>query len=96
MAIHSRTIAWKVPWTEEPGRDPGRAPWGRKESDTTEGLHFHPRVQHSLPRLQLVQGESTPGSLGGREEKRGLDQCFLIYLHHWLAGPHCLRCRRGL
>ena len=20
MAIHSRTIAWKVPWTEEPGR----------------------------------------------------------------------------
>ena len=20
MAIHSRTIAWKMPWTEEPGR----------------------------------------------------------------------------
>ena len=20
MAIHSRTVAWKVPWTEEPGR----------------------------------------------------------------------------
>ena len=20
MAIHSRTIAWKIPWTEEPGR----------------------------------------------------------------------------
>ena len=20
MAIHSRTIAWKTPWTEEPGR----------------------------------------------------------------------------
>ena len=40
MAIHSSTIAWKVPWTEDPGRDPGRAPWGRKESDTTEQLHF--------------------------------------------------------
>ena len=20
MAIHSRTIVWKIPWTEEPGR----------------------------------------------------------------------------
>ena len=20
MAIHSRTVAWKIPWTEEPGR----------------------------------------------------------------------------
>ena len=20
MAVHSRTIAWKIPWTEEPGR----------------------------------------------------------------------------
>ena len=20
MAIHSRTFAWKIPWTEEPGR----------------------------------------------------------------------------
>ena len=25
MAIHSSTIAWKIPWTEEPGK-------GRKES----------------------------------------------------------------
>ena len=35
MAIHSSTIAWKIPWTEEPG-----SPWGRKESDTTERLHL--------------------------------------------------------
>ena len=33
MAIHSSTIAWKIPWTEEPG---GYSPWGRKELDTTE------------------------------------------------------------
>ena len=37
MAPHSSTLAWKIPWTEEPGR----APWGRQESDTTERLHFH-------------------------------------------------------
>ena len=38
MAIHSSIIAWKIPWTEEPGRL--HSPWGRKESDTTERLHF--------------------------------------------------------
>ena len=38
MAPHSSTLAWKIPWTEEPG---GYSPWGREESDTTEQLHFH-------------------------------------------------------
>ena len=38
MATHSSTLAWKIPWTEEPGR---LQPWGREESDTTERLHFH-------------------------------------------------------
>jgi len=33
MAPHSSTLAWKIPWTEEPGRlkDPGTA----KESEVT-------------------------------------------------------------
>ena len=35
MTTHSSTLAWKIPWTEEPG------PWRREESDTTERLHFH-------------------------------------------------------
>ena len=39
MAPHSSTLAWKIPWTEEPDRL--RSPWGRTESDTTEQLHFH-------------------------------------------------------
>ena len=86
MAPHSSTLAWKIPWTEEPGRlqsmgsqrvghcwatslslftcmhwrrkwQPtpvflpgeshgrrslvGCSPWGLKESDTAERLHFH-------------------------------------------------------
>ena len=36
MAIHSITIAWKIPWTEEPGRLQSMGT--RKESDTTERL----------------------------------------------------------
>ena len=33
MATHSSILAWRTPWTEEPG---GYNPWGHKESDTTE------------------------------------------------------------
>ena len=85
MAPHSSTLAWKIPWTEEPGRlqsmgslrvghdwatslllftfmhwrrkwqptpvflsgkshgrrsPVGYSPWGRRESDTTERLHW--------------------------------------------------------
>ena len=32
MAPHFNALAWKIPWTEEPGR---------LQSDTTERLHFH-------------------------------------------------------
>ena len=42
MASHSRTLAWKIPWTEEPGRL--HSPWGHKELDTTERLHFHFKI----------------------------------------------------
>ena len=38
MAPHSSTLAWKIPWMEEPGR---LKSWGCYESDTTEWLHFH-------------------------------------------------------
>ena len=36
-ATHSSILAWKIPWTEDPGR---LQSMGRKESDTTEPLHF--------------------------------------------------------
>jgi len=39
MATHFSTLAWKIPWTEEPGV--GCSPCGREESDMTEWLHFH-------------------------------------------------------
>ena len=36
MATHSSTLQWKIPWTEEPGG----LPWGCKELDTTEQVHY--------------------------------------------------------
>ena len=38
MATHSSTLAWKIPWTEEPGGL--YTPRGSKELDTTERFHF--------------------------------------------------------
>ena len=35
MATHFSILAWKIPWTEEPG---GLQSMGCKESDTTEQL----------------------------------------------------------
>ena len=37
MATHSIILAWKIPWTAEPGYSPR----GHKESDTTERAPKH-------------------------------------------------------
>ena len=34
MATHSSILAWRIPWTEEPGRL--YSSWGHKESNMTE------------------------------------------------------------
>ena len=49
MAIHSSTIAWKIPSTEEPGR---YSPWVRKELDTTERLYltYEKLLQFEVPK----------------------------------------------
>ena len=38
MAPHSSTLAWKIPWTEEPG---GLQSTGSRLSDFTFTFHFH-------------------------------------------------------
>ena len=38
MAPHCSPLAWKIPWTEEPGR---LQSMGSLELNTTERLHFH-------------------------------------------------------
>ena len=48
MAAHSSILAWRIPWTEEPG---GLQSRGCKESDTTERLSTQPscrEIQHIL------------------------------------------------
>ena len=48
MANHSSILAWKIPWTEEPG---GLQSMGCKESGTTEQLSLNAEsLSHGLPR----------------------------------------------
>ena len=48
MALHCSIIAWKIPWTEEPGE---YSPWGHIELDMTEQLNNN---WHILPLGHLV------------------------------------------
>jgi len=51
MATHSSVLAWRIPWTEEPGRLLCN-PWGCKESGMTEQLsHSHSNSPQTLKNL---------------------------------------------
>ena len=51
METHSSILAWKIPWTEEPGRLV--SPWCRKGSDMTEQLHFHFTLSQNHPTVTV-------------------------------------------
>ena len=42
---HSSILAWKIPWLEVPV---GYSPWGHKESDKTELLHWFTVRKYSM------------------------------------------------
>ena len=50
MATHSSICAWKIPWTEDSGR---QQPMGCKESDTTEQLSTHASISKAGIEIQM-------------------------------------------
>ena len=55
MAAHSSILAWRIPWTEDPG---GLHPWGHTESDTTERLSTkHARISITAPVISIPKVE---------------------------------------
>ena len=56
MASHSSTLAWKIPWMEEPGRLQSTELW--KESDMTKWLHFHALEKEMATHSSVPAGES--------------------------------------
>ena len=66
MATHSSTLAWKIPWMEEPG---GYNPRGLEAWDLTECLHFQfhalemEMATHSSVLAWRNPGTEDPGGL---------------------------------
>ena len=68
MATHSSVLAWRIPWTEEPGRlqPMGSQSWTRL-SDFTFTFHFHAlekeMATHSSVLAWRIPGTAEPGGL---------------------------------
>ena len=71
MAPHSSTLAWKTPWTEEPGglQSPGVA-----KSHFTFTFHFHAlekeMITHSSVLAWRIPGMGEPGGLPSMGSRR--------------------------
>ena len=64
MAPNSSTLAWKIPWTEEPG---GLQPTGsQRVGHFTERLHF----------TDMIKGSVSPGLVGDVKGKQAKQRGF--------------------
>ena len=68
MAPHSSTLAWKIPWTEEPGSLKSMGSLSRTRlSDFTSTFHFHAleneMATHSSVLAWRIPGTGVPGGL---------------------------------
>ena len=68
MATHSSTLAWKIPWMEEPGRLQSMGSLSQTRlSDFTFTFHFHAlekaMATHSSVLAWRIPGTGEPGGL---------------------------------
>ena len=76
MAIHSSTLAWKIPWTEETGRLQSMvvAKSRTRLSDFAFTFHFHAlekeMATHSSVLAWRIPGTGEPGGLPSVESHR--------------------------
>ena len=67
MATHSSTLAWKIPWAEEPGRLHGVTKSRTRLSDFTFTFHFH-----ALEKEMATHSSILAWRIPGTEEPSGL------------------------
>ena len=75
MARHSSTLAWKIPWTEEPGRLQSMGSLSRTRlSNFTFTFHFHTlekeMATHSSVLAWRIPGMGEPGGLPSMESHK--------------------------
>ena len=69
MVTHSSTLAWKIPWTEEPGglQSMGSLRVRHDLSDFTFTLHFHALEKETATHFSVlawrIPGTEEPGGL---------------------------------
>ena len=74
MAPHSGTLAWRIPWTEEPG---GLQSMGSQLSDFTFTFHFH-----ALEKEMATHPSVLAWRIPGTEEPGGLPSMGLCRVRH--------------
>ena len=67
MATHSSTLAWIIPWTEEPG---GLQFMRLRESDTTQPLNQISYIRHSVLVTELCPALCGPMDVYAGQEQR--------------------------
>ena len=78
MATHSSTLAWKIPWTEEPGRLQSMGSQSRTQlSDFTFTFHFH-----ALEKEMATHSSVLAWGIPGTEEPGGLPSMGLHRVEH--------------
>ena len=77
MAPHSSTLAWKIPWTEEPGRLHGVTKSRERLSDFTFTFHFH-----ALEKDMATHSSVLAWRIPGTEEPSGLPSMGLHRVGH--------------
>ena len=67
LAPHSSTLAWKIPWTEEPDRLHGVAKSPTRLNDFTFAFYFHALEKEMATRSSVlawrIPGTGEPGGL---------------------------------
>ena len=77
MVPHSGTLAWKIPWTEEPGRLHGVTKSRERLSDFTFTFHFH-----ALEKDMATHSSVLAWRIPGTEEPSGLPSMGLHRVGH--------------
>ena len=74
MATHSNTLAWKIPWTEEPDRLQSMGSLRTRLSNFTFTFHFHAlekeMATHSTVLAWRIPGTGEPGGLPSMRSHR--------------------------
>ena len=94
MATHSSILAWRIPWTEEPGRlqSMGSQRVGHDWSDLALNIHWKTVTETETPILWASDvksqyiGRDPDAGKDWRQEEKGMTEDEMVGWHHRLNG----------